>query len=179
MRTIRDSVELDEIYIECPICDRSIPATSKTCQFCGTGLSMSGLDELEELALHVDDFYPESHVPAPEAPVEEPGQGKDLADVEGVSEPADDEDSGDQDDLQPAQPVEEKGEAYERPKTMAEAEQERKDLKKERKEEKVAVKAEKRKKRSLKKAEKRERRLGRKVAKGRADDGGAAEEHSH
>jgi hypothetical protein len=176
----RDSVELDRISIECPICDRSIPATSKTCQFCGTVLSMSGLDELEELALHVDDFYHDSPLPVKEESVK--GLETDNGSLESVTmepKPIQEEVSEHQEaDTESIEAPEEIEEVPDKPMTMAEKEQGRRDLKKERKEEKIALKTGKKEKKSHRKAEKREKRLHRKEAKRSANDGGTTEEHS-
>jgi hypothetical protein len=46
----------DDLIIDCPVCDKRIPASSKRCPHCGTDLSMNGLDELEQLASYFLDF---------------------------------------------------------------------------------------------------------------------------
>jgi hypothetical protein len=42
------SVEQD--MVECPVCDRKIPADSSKCPGCGEDLSMSSFEELEQVA---------------------------------------------------------------------------------------------------------------------------------
>ena len=47
------SMDLDELTMECPICDRNIPITSRKCPHCGTEFSTGEIDELEELAINL------------------------------------------------------------------------------------------------------------------------------
>jgi len=46
----------DDLIIDCPVCDRRIPASSKCCPHCGTDLTMNCLDELEQLVSYFLDF---------------------------------------------------------------------------------------------------------------------------
>lgn len=173
-------MELDEILIECPICDRSIPATSKKCQFCGTELSMSGLDELEELALHVDDFYPESPLQvAVESEEELETSPDEVEKIPEEAEPVEEESEDQEQDSESITEPEEFEEDPDKPMPLAEMEQHRKDRKKEKKIKKVTLKAEKKEKKSLRRQEKREKKLNRRGAKRDVKDGGTTEKGSH
>jgi hypothetical protein len=53
-------MESESLEIECPVCDRKIPADAKECPSCGIDLSTAGMDELEEVARDISEGKPES-----------------------------------------------------------------------------------------------------------------------
>lgn len=46
-------MEQEGTEVECPNCERKIPAESKSCPACGADFTLSGMDELEALAKHM------------------------------------------------------------------------------------------------------------------------------
>jgi hypothetical protein len=181
MELLRSIAEMDDIEIECPICDRSIPAVSKKCQFCGTALSMSGLDELEELAMHVDEIT----LGAESAQREKekvPTSNDEISNIEELparrvevryirTEDADDKEKA----PQPPETVE--LEASSEATTSSNDESESSEMSA--REQKQTLKAEKREKRSQRKKEKREKKVRQKAAKRGAKDGKLTEKSSH
>lgn len=182
MELPRSIAEMDDIEIECPICDRSIPAVSKKCQFCGTELSMSGLDELEELAMHVDEITlgaesaqrEEEKVPASYDEVSSTDKiPVESVEVRYVRTEVDAE--GTEDDSQQV----ETGAVEASSETMTGSKDESISSEMTAKERKQALKAEKREKRSQNKKDKREKRMQQKAEKREAKDGKSTEESSH
>lgn len=180
MELLRSIAEMDDIEIECPICDRSIPAVSKKCQFCGTALSMSGLDELEELAMHVDEMIlgvegaqrEKEKVPTSDdefSNIEElPARRVEVRYIR--TEDADDKEEA----PQPPETVE--LEASSEATTSSNDESESSEISA--REKKQTLKAEKREKRSQRKKEKREKKMQQKAAKRGSKDGKSTEKSS-
>ena len=45
----------ESVEVECPVCDRKVPADSNRCPYCHADFTMSGLDELEKVAREIND----------------------------------------------------------------------------------------------------------------------------
>ena len=56
-------MDMDDLEIECPVCDRRVRADAPRCPYCGAEYVMSGVDELEKVAQELNGR------PAPERPV--------------------------------------------------------------------------------------------------------------
>ncbi len=157
-------MELDELTIECPICDKLIPATSKRCPFCGTELSMSGLDELEELAMNIGSM---DYVEPPKAPEEAVDVG--LPEVPEVIE------GSGEDPVPDEAPVEAESKEDSLPDTD---DMEGPDNKISSREERLALKAKKKEEKALSKKERREKKLKRKAEKRTSKESSPAEKDS-
>lgn len=142
---------MDELRIECPICDHSIPATSKRCPFCSTELSTSGLDELEELAMSI------GSVSEKVGPTEDELQPVAETDSDGSHE---------DDGSEIPESVESETELPDEGDEMT------------RKERKKALKVEKREKKATRKKEKRDKKIQRKAEKRSTTEPTSAEKHS-
>ena len=80
-------MESKSLEIECPVCDRKMPADTKKCPSCGVDLSTAGMDELEEVARDLSEGKPES-APTLESPPPQPDPTPQIPEVQTTAEPA-------------------------------------------------------------------------------------------